>query len=115
MEDVKTQNDTFTNLERLEELITYWPQVVVNRINPPGPVNQPDNVNHPSHYAQYPLEVIEMMVRIWGKEKVATFCEINAFKYRMRAGHKDNVEQDWEKKRGIWKKQENLEGYRWYM
>ena len=52
MEDVKTQNDTFTNLERLEELITYWPQVVVNRINPPGPVN------HPSHYAQYPLEVV---------------------------------------------------------
>ena len=94
MEDVKTQNDTFTNLERLEELITYWPQVVVNRINPPDPVNQPDNVNHPSHYAQYPLEVIEMMVRIWGKEKVATFCEINAFKYRMRAGHKDNVGQD---------------------
>ena len=88
MEDVKTQNDTFTNLERLEELITYGPQVVVNRINPPDPVN------HPSHYTRYPLEVIEMMVRIWGKEKVATFCEINAFKYRMRAGHKDNVGQD---------------------
>ena len=88
MEDVKTQNDTFTNLEQWDDPITYGPQVVVNRINPPDPVN------HPSHYTQYPLEVIEMMVRIWGKEKVATFCEINAFKYRMRAGHKDNVEQD---------------------
>ena len=94
MEDVKTQNDTFTNIEQWDDPITYGPSVVVNRINPPDPVNQPDNVNHPSHYAQYPLEVIEMMVRIWGKEKVATFCEINAFKYRMRAGHKDNVGQD---------------------
>ena len=31
MEDIKTQNDTFTNLERLEELITYWPSVLRGR------------------------------------------------------------------------------------
>ena len=88
MEDIKTQNDTFTNIGQWNVPTISGPSVVVNRLN------QPDNVNHPSHYTQYPVEVIEMMVRIWGKEKVATFCEINAFKYRMRAGHKDNVGQD---------------------
>ena len=50
------------------------------------PTNDP--VNHPSHYTAYPVEVIDMMIAIWGKEKVATYCEINAFKYRMRVGRK---------------------------
>ena len=53
-----------------------------------------DNVNHPPHYNQYNKEVIDMMIDIWGKEKVSIFCEINAFKYRMRIGHKDNIKQD---------------------
>lgn len=51
-------------------------------------------VNHPAHYTQYPVEVIDMMVAIWGSEKVAEYCTLNAFKYRMRAGHKGDVEQD---------------------
>ena len=51
------------------------------------PTNDP--VNHPEHYTAYPVEVIDMMVAIWGKEKVATYCEINAFKYRMRVGRKN--------------------------
>ena len=53
-----------------------------------------EEVNHPDRYNQYPIEVIEMMVAIWGKEAVKQWCEITAFKYRMRLGHKDNVEQD---------------------
>ena len=44
-----------------------------------------DKVN-PSHYKGYSFETIEMMLRIYGAEKVATYCEINAFKYRMRLG-----------------------------
>ena len=55
-----------------------------------------DHIN-PSHYKQYHIEVIEMMVKIWGREKVADYCMMNAFKYRMRAGHKDDVSQDLEK------------------
>lgn len=49
-----------------------------------------DEVNQPKHYADlgFSYEVIEMMEAIWGKEKLATFCEINAFKYKMRAGSK---------------------------
>ena len=53
-----------------------------------------EHVNHPKHYNQYPIEVIDMMVSIWGKEKAIDFCLMNAFKYRMRLGHKDNIEQD---------------------
>lgn len=51
-------------------------------------------VNHPQHYNDYDVEVIEMMRRIWGDEAVENFCKLNAFKYRMRAGHKDDIQQD---------------------
>lgn len=50
--------------------------------------------NHPKHYNQYPVEVIDMMVRIWGEEATRTFCILNAFKYRMRVGHKDDTQSD---------------------
>jgi len=53
-----------------------------------------EKVNHPKHYNQYPIEVIDMMVAIWGKEKTIDFCLMNAFKYRMRLGHKDDIKQD---------------------
>jgi len=46
-----------------------------------------DHIN-PDHYKNYSVEVIEMMVRIYGKEVTATYCEMNAFKYRMRMGTK---------------------------
>lgn len=51
-------------------------------------------VEHPKHYNSYPIEVIDMMLSIWGKEKVIDFCLLSAFKYRMRLGLKDNIEQD---------------------
>lgn len=39
-------------------------------------------VEHPKHYNSYPIEVIDMMVAIFGKEKTINFCLLNAFKYR---------------------------------
>lgn len=56
-----------------------------------------DNVNHPNHYNKYPVEVLDLMLSIWGREKVIDFCIMNAFKYRMRLGHKDSFEQDFAK------------------
>ena len=58
-----------------------------------------EQVNHPSHYNDYSIEVIEMMVRIWGVPTTIAFCEMNAFKYRMRLGHKDDINQDIKKER----------------
>lgn len=54
---------------------------------------------HPYHYNQYDMQVIEMMERIWGKEETRIFCKLNAFKYRMRLGLKDDFKQDLEKEK----------------
>ncbi len=53
-------------------------------------------VSSPQHYNTGSVEVIEMMLRIWGKDAVISFCELNAFKYRMRLGSKpgQSIEQE---------------------
>ena len=52
-----------------------------------------EQVNHPQHYTTYDVETLDMMIRI----ETISFCKLNAFKYRMRAGHKDNAQQDIDK------------------
>lgn len=54
-------------------------------------------VNHPPHYNAYPIETIDMMVAVFGRERVRDFCLINAFKYRMRMGLKSDIQEDLEK------------------
>ena len=53
-------------------------------------------VNNPKHYNNYSIEVIDMMEGIWGKEQTALWCEMTAYKYRMRVGTKpdNSIEQD---------------------
>jgi hypothetical protein len=68
-----------------------------------------EKVNHPKHYNLYTIEVIEMMIRIWGLENTKIFCEMNAFKYRMRLGLKDNIEQDIAKEQWYLKKADEIE------
>ena len=51
-----------------------------------------DPVNHPSHYTQGGIECIDAMVSAFGKEAVATYCRINAFKYIWRSDHKGGKE-----------------------
>ena len=69
-----------------------------------------EQVNHPSHYNNYGKEVIDMMESIWGTEKLIAFCEMNAFKYRMRMGTKpDNpIQQDIEKEKWYLNKAKQL-------
>ena len=43
-----------------------------------------------------------MMVDIWGTEKYIAFCEMNAFKYRMRAGLKPNQPLERELEKANW-------------
>ena len=45
---------------------------------------------NPKHYQYLDKEVIDMMLAIWGKQAVKNYCEITAFKYRMREGRKPN-------------------------
>lgn len=60
----------------------------------PGEVKAYEEVNHPQHYNNYDVEVIDMMERVFGKEATITFCKLNAFKYRMRAGTKPGQDAD---------------------
>lgn len=46
-----------------------------------------DNIN-PDHYKQGDKEVWQMMIDCFGEEAYISFCRLNAFKYRMRAGRK---------------------------
>lgn len=57
-------------------------------------------VNHPKHYYSGKFECIEVMLDVFDKDKVADFCELNAFKYLWRADNKDTDIQD--KKKAIW-------------
>lgn len=59
-----------------------------------------DMVNHPEHYYNGKFECIEVMLDVFDKDKVANFCELNAFKYLWRADNKGTDIQD--KKKAIW-------------
>ena len=67
-----------------------------------------EQVNHPIHYNDYPIEVIDMMIAVFGKEKTADFCIINAFKYRMRAGLKGDIGEDLKKEKWYLDKHKEL-------
>lgn len=64
-------------------------------------------VNHPSHYKGNKYEAIEVMLDVFGKEKVSAFCELNAFKYQWRANNKGTNIQD--KEKAIWYNKKYIE------
>ena len=64
------------------------------------PKNKKEMVNHPSHYKNNKYECIDVMLDIFGKDKTAAFCELNAFKYLWRANNKGTDIQD--KKKAEW-------------
>ena len=51
-----------------------------------------DPDNHPSHYTQGKIECIQAMEAAFGREAVATFALLNAFKYIWRSDHKGGKE-----------------------
>lgn len=69
-----------------------------------------EEVNHPNHYNVYDVEVVEMMERIFGIEETMSWCKLNAFKYRMRAGEKptSTVEKDLKKEKWCLNKYKEL-------
>ena len=50
----------------------------------------------PTFYRWGPEEIIEMMASIWGIEKTADFCTLEAFKCRMEMGVKPDQPSDLE-------------------
>ena len=57
---------------------------------------------NPQHYKQYDIDAIEMMRKIWGDKKVADYCKLSAFKYRMRAGFKEGESFEDDLKKEKW-------------
>lgn len=78
--------------------------------------NNYEMVESPKHYNLYSMEVLDMMIKIWGVEKTITFCEMNAFKYRMRMGTKpeNDVAQDLKKEKWYLEKAEKLKQIKKY-
>ena len=59
-----------------------------------------DIVKNPKHYNAGTYQCIDVMLDIFGKDKIVSFCELNAFKYLWRANNKGTDIQD--KKKAIW-------------
>ena len=95
-----------------KEYYKQWFLALIEQYQKENPVEEPtyEHVEHPSHYNHYSSETIAMMVAIWGKEKVADWCEITAFKYRMRMGTKpdNSIEQDLKKEQWYLNKAKEL-------
>ena len=87
-------------MEKLKTVISPAANSILKRLEPKkiatGKDAKYEMVDHPSHYNQYDIEVIDMIIKIWGPEAAALWCDITAFKYRMRMGTKpdNSIEQD---------------------
>lgn len=51
-----------------------------------------DPVNHPAHYETGNFECFDVMLEVFGVEKVKAFCQCNAFKYLYRMDRKNGTE-----------------------
>lgn len=68
---------------------------------------------NPNHYKQDDgKQTWERMVDIYGIEKTAIFCELNAFKYQDRMGKKPNEDIEREKGKIQWYKDKAKELYK---
>lgn len=60
-------------------------------------VTKCDNINHPSHYIQYKKEVIDIIKDCLTDEEFKGYLKGNIIKYRMRAGLKNDRDEDLKK------------------
>lgn len=82
-------------------------EVKPTRLDEPGCIKiMPDRVNHPAHYADSRIEVIDYI-----EDKNLGFCLGNAVKYISRAGKKQDYEGQNQKRKTI----EDLEKSIWYI
>lgn len=70
-------------------------------------------VNHPKHYNNYDVEVVDMMERIWGTKATMEWCKMTAYKYRMRMGTKPGKDETKESMKA--KLLEDFEKEQWYL
>jgi len=57
-----------------------------------------DLVNSPSHYQLYPgMQAIDVIRKVLTEEEFIGYCKGNSLKYRLRAGKKDDPQQELDK------------------
>lgn len=54
------------------------------------------------YYRAFPIETIELMERVWGATATKQWCEMTAFKYRMRVGFKPSAPIEVDLKKEKW-------------
>ena len=65
-----------------------------------------EKVNSPEHYkTETGKEVWELMIERYGLTAFLSFCELNAFKYRMRAGKKPGNSAETDLQKAQWYEQ----------
>lgn len=104
--ELKRINDLSSSIKNLDNIGEFFLSIPEDNID-----NKPyEEVNHPDHYNVYDVEVVEMMERIFGIEETMSWCKLNAFKYRMRAGEKptSTVEKDLKKEKWCLNKYKEL-------
>ena len=94
--DIKTSSPLCSG----EDITKYPPKVTSAYI--------PSSVSHPSHYQRFGMECIDAMVKLFGNEEVKSFCKLNSFKYRWRAGNKGDAKEDIDKAEWYEKKEKEL-------
>lgn len=58
-------------------------------------VAKAEKINHPKHYInENGVECIDAMIKEFGIEKTAIWCEITEFKYQFRKGKKDGEPEE---------------------
>lgn len=73
--------------------------------------NATDKQLNPDHYKAGKLQTIEQMMIVFGPNKVASFCEVNAFKYHARAGLKGDAVMDHKKADWYMRLYDRLKGF----
>lgn len=62
-----------------------------------------EQVNHPIHYkSENGKECIDYMIEKYGEEWVYHFCVLNAYKYKFRAGKKDDNSKEQDLAKAMW-------------
>lgn len=73
-------------------------EALMNEVEEQKKKEEQNMVSHPRHYnREGAIECIDEMELVFGPEATADFCLLNCWKYRYRAGLKNNGYQDLEK------------------
>jgi len=96
---------TFHEVDSVHKSLDNSPEKEINNKG-----EQYEFVNHPSHYNEWSMEVIDMMEKIYGTKNTIMWCEMTAYKYAMRMGFKptDDIQQEIDKRNWYLKKAKEL-------